>query len=111
MEESVDRFQPDKLVHVVLFLVFTFLLLRGFDRAQMDERALSDFYFFAVIAGILLGGGTEIFQHFFIFDRKASLKDFLFNTLGCLLGWVIYQYLRGVSNNRFRGLHRLIFKH
>ena len=110
ISESVDYFQPDKLVHVLLFTVFVFLLQRGFDQLYFNRSYTENFYFYTLLAGIVMSGATEIFQHFCIPGRNATLKDFLFNTLGCLLGWVVYQYQRGVSHNRFRGLLGSIFK-
>jgi glycopeptide antibiotics resistance protein len=94
ISESVDRFQPDKLVHVMLFMVFVFLLQRGFDPSVTNRNARESFYFYTVLAGIILSGATEIFQHFCISGRNATLKDFLFNTLGCMIGWLVYTSLR-----------------
>jgi VanZ family protein len=92
VSESVDHFQPDKLVHVLLFLVFVFLLMKGFDHPYPNDNSRQNLFFFAVIAGIILSGGTEIFQHFCIDGRNATLKDFLFNTLGCVIGWLVYSF-------------------
>jgi VanZ family protein len=94
ISESVDQFQPDKLVHVVLFMVFVFLLQRGFDIPDASGNTLKSFYFATVLAGIILSGGTEIYQHFLIPGRNATLKDFLFNTLGSILGWIGYMIYR-----------------
>jgi VanZ family protein len=94
MSQSVDRFQPDKLIHVILFLVFVFLLQRGFDLPFSDRDALGAFYFYTLSGGILLSGLTEIYQHFVIPGRSATLKDFLFNTLGCIMGWLAYTSLK-----------------
>jgi glycopeptide antibiotics resistance protein len=93
ISESVDRFQPDKLVHVMLFMVFVFLLQRGFDPSFTNSNASENFYFYTVSAGIILSGATEIFQHFCISGRNATLKDFLFNTLGCVIGWLVYSII------------------
>lgn len=94
VSRSVDHFQPDKLVHVLLFMVFVFLLQRGFDPSKPGKGPGKDFYFCTLLAGILFSGATEIFQHFCIAGRNATLKDFLFNTLGCIIGWLAYASLR-----------------
>jgi VanZ family protein len=88
------HFHPDKLVHVLLFLVFVFLLMKGFDHPPTNLNSPENLFFFALLAGIILSGGTEIFQFFFISGRNATLKDFLFNTLGCLMGWQVYSIWR-----------------
>jgi VanZ family protein len=92
LSDSVDRFQPDKLVHILLFFVFVFLLLRGFDHPPAVDNTLENLYFFTLLTGIILGSITEIYQHFCIPGRTASLKDFLFNTLGCIIGWLVYSF-------------------
>jgi VanZ family protein len=84
LSESFDLLQPDKLVHVFLFLVFVFLLQRGYT----------------VLTGIILSGGTEIFQYFCISGRNSTLKDFLFNSLGCVIGWLVYSVLRERIHHR-----------
>jgi VanZ family protein len=89
LSESVDRFQPDKLIHVFLFLIFVILLIKGFYHPAADPGSQEKTFFISLLAAIILGGGTEIFQHFCIPGRNASLKDFLFNTLGCVVGWFI----------------------
>jgi len=94
VSESVDHFQPDKLVHVLLFLVFVFLLMKGFDHLSPDLNSNENLFFILLLAGIILSGGTEIFQHFCIDGRNATLKDFLFNTLGCVIGWLVYSFWR-----------------
>ena len=94
LSEDLDTLQPDKLVHVLLFLVFVVLLQRGFDHPFSSSAVSARFYLLTVSSGILLGGMTEMYQHFFIPGRNATLKDFLFNTLGCVIGYVLYPYLR-----------------
>ena len=103
LSEEVDTFQPDKLVHVALFLVFVFLLLRGFHDPSSESNGIKDLSFYAILAGILLGGSTEIFQHFCIAGRSATLKDFLFNTVGCILGWIVYLFYTKRRQNFLQG--------
>jgi glycopeptide antibiotics resistance protein len=100
LSESFDLLQPDKLVHVFLFLVFVFLLQRGFDPPFASRSAHENFYFYTVLPGIILSGGTEIFQYFCISGRNSTLKDFLFNSLGCVIGWLVYSVLRERIHHR-----------
>jgi glycopeptide antibiotics resistance protein len=103
LSESFDLLQPDKLVHVFLFLVFVFLLQRGFDPPYTNRYARENLYFYTVLTGIILSGGTEIFQFFCISGRNATLKDFLFNSLGCVIGWLVYSVLREKIHHGFHG--------
>jgi glycopeptide antibiotics resistance protein len=106
LSESVNLLQPDKLVHVFLFLVFVFLLQRGFDPPYTSRYARENLYFYTVLTGIILSGGTEIFQYFCISGRNSTLKDFLFNSLGCIIGWLVYSVLREKIHHRFHRLNR-----
>ena len=94
LSKSFDWLKPDKLTHVLLLLVFVILFLRGFDHHYANHNIRKNLYFYALLAGILLSGGTEILQHFCIPGRTATLKDFLFNTLGCVIGWLVYTFWR-----------------
>ena len=100
LSQSVDHFQPDTVVHVLLFLVFAFLLMSGFDHPSAGLNTPENLCFYALLAGIILGGGTEIFQHFCIPGRNATLKDFLFNSLGCVIGLVLYSFFRKRIHHR-----------
>ena len=100
VSKPVEHFQPDKWVHVFLFLVFIILLLMGFDRDSFDIKARQNLYFYSLITGILFSGGTEIFQHYFILGRTMSLKDFLYNFFGCVFGWTGYFLWRNRIDNK-----------
>jgi VanZ family protein len=88
--DSFDLFQPDKWAHVALFLGFTFLVLRGFYQPAMGDSNILDITFYGMLAGVLYSGGSEIFQYLIIPGRSATLKDFLFNVVGCLFGWIVF---------------------
>jgi VanZ family protein len=90
LSESVDPFQPDKIIHLFLYVIFIILLQRGFDAPYISRSERENFYFYTMLTGIIMSGGTEIYQHFCISGRNATLKDFLFNTLGCVIGWLVY---------------------
>jgi VanZ family protein len=86
----MNLFEPDKLVHVFLFLVFIFLMLRGFSHKASPAFLRNNAFFLALLITIFIGGFTEIIQHFFIPGRTASLYDFIANVVGCFAGFWIY---------------------
>jgi VanZ family protein len=100
LSESVDHFQPDKIIHLFLYVIFVILLQRGFDAPYTNCTQRENFYFYTMLTGIIISGGTEIYQHFCIPGRNATLTDFLFNTLGCIMGWLVYSFLRERIHHR-----------
>ena len=89
----MDMFQPDKIVHLIMFSTLMILLLNGF-RKQTKYPLLSRFYVVIPLAfGIFLGGITEILQGIMDIGRTASVYDFIANAIGCILGIYIYKFL------------------
>ncbi len=86
----VDLFEPDKLVHVFIFAVFLFLLIRGFILHEVSEFCREHAVSISLNIGVLLSGLTELMQKYFIPGRVASVYDFIANVAGCFLGWWIF---------------------
>jgi hypothetical protein len=96
----LSLFAPDKLVHLFLFTVFVFLWIRGFRKEGTPGFAPKYPVFTALLMGVILGGGTEILQHYLIPGRIASVYDFIANTAGCFAGWGIYQLTTKLRSRR-----------
>jgi hypothetical protein len=90
----LNLLEPDKLVHLLLFAVFTWLMISRL--AKLGQVFVQPYrvVFYALLTGTILSGGTEILQHFCIPGRIASVYDFIANEAGCLAGWWIYLRLR-----------------
>ena len=86
----VDLFEPDKLVHIFLFVILLFLLIRGFILNEGSVFSREHAIFLSLNIGVLLSGLTELMQKYFIPGRIASVYDFIANVLGCFLGWWIF---------------------
>jgi len=102
LPKFVDLFKPDKLIHIFIFLVFVFLILRGFKREGnpllIERHAVT----IALAIAISVGGFTEVLQGLVIPMRVASPYDFIANVLGSLMGWGAYAFYKkkqlGVRN-------------
>jgi len=94
----MDLFQPDKLVHLFIFLVFVFLLVRGFRMEGTPARIRRNPVTIALTLAITIGGATEIMQGLIIPMRYASPYDFLANVAGSILG--AYLFLMWEKRNR-----------
>jgi len=92
-----DLLHPDKLVHVFMFGVFVFLLLRGFQKPGTPFWISRRIAITAILIGIILAGITELYQNLSFINRSASPWDFVANTIGCLAGWGTWRGSREVG--------------
>lgn len=83
----------DKVIHAVVFAVFTFLLSYGF---LMQKKVLLGRYpyTFSFLIGVLYSIITEWIQLRFVIARSGELLDLLADMTGCLAGIVLFDYLK-----------------
>ena len=83
--------KPDKITHLVIFGILSYLLLAAF----LHETAPSTLRLHAVVWALLItisyGVLTEVLQTFVFIKRTGDVRDALANSLGAFLGWLIYQ--------------------
>ena len=80
----------DKLIHVSIFAVFSLLLIRGFKKQNKYLFLLSNYKASGLFVGIIYGSLTEIIQYILNNGRHYSLYDFLANSIGCIVGLVLF---------------------
>ncbi len=80
----------DKLVHIFLYTVFSFLLLIETEKSKQKYICL----LYAFLYGVLM----ELFQHYFTIYRSFELYDILANTTGVLVGFLIYKQVKQKLN-------------
>jgi VanZ family protein len=94
LPEFTDLLQPDKVIHLLIFAVFIYLLIKGFLASEHLPWLSTYAVLIALLLGFLLGAGTELIQHFLVPMRRGSVFDFLANMAGCGLGyWVVRKWL------------------
>jgi VanZ family protein len=86
----LDLFQPDKIVHLFLFAVFAYLLLRGFREDGNPTSVKSHAALLMFLVAIPLGAVLELIQSLFIVNRTGSPYDLLADAAGCFAGWVLF---------------------
>ena len=78
---------PDKILHVLIYGVLVFLLIRGF-RGQYTSKWLNEHAIeTAIVIGIIFGLLTEILQMFVFSGRSGNVYDWLADIAGCFIGW------------------------
>lgn len=84
-----DLFQPDKLVHIVVFAVMSLLLFFSFRKPGTPVYVQRHPFLIAFLVSLFIAGTTELLQEFLIPMRTGSIWDFIANMAGCLAGWGI----------------------
>lgn len=88
----LDLFRPDKIVHLLLYSVFCFLLFRGsakyFPVGHKGRKV-----FISIGTGIVFGLLTEALQRYLFIGRNGNWQDFAADVAGCLIGWAVFKIL------------------
>lgn len=93
VETFWEWLEPDKIIHLVIFAILVLLLTRGF-LMQYHYKKLRYFATgIALIFGILFGIFTEVMQKYVFVGRHGSIFDFIANTSGCILGFLLFKMI------------------
>ncbi len=79
----------DKLVHVALYVFFTFILILDFHKYFGDKVSKSTFFVCCIFSPILLGGFIEIAQETWFSPRTAEWIDWFADIIGTGVGFWI----------------------
>ena len=97
-----DWISPDKLVHIILYAVFVFVLLRGL-RKQYSKNEVSKRLIYSILGiGIAFGGITEVLQNLVFIRRNGNVYDFIADIIGCLIGLIVYLVYQRKKNRESR---------
>ena len=84
-----DTFIPiDKLVHLFIFLVLTFLWLLYVNNVLNDTKPIV--LFLALLVCLLYGIIIEVSQELFVRSRKAEALDVLADLFGASIGLLLF---------------------
>ena len=87
----------DKIVHLVVFMVYSFIISKAFAPVQTRKDHPLKVVQNALIISILGGIALELMQQF-IPGRGTDIYDLLANTLGAVLGAVVFIALTYVTH-------------
>lgn len=85
-----DWLSPDKVVHVFIFFVQTFLLLVAFRTQYLlgSRRLVYAWTIFSIIS--LFALLTEVMQAYVFVGRDGNVFDFIADVVGVLVGYLAY---------------------
>ena len=78
----------DKLVHIFIFLVLSFLWLAYIDRVLTNTKPIV--LFLALLVCLLYGIIIEVYQELFVRSRKAEALDVLADLFGASIGLFLF---------------------
>ena len=88
----IDLFEPDKFVHLFIFGVFVYTLMRGL--VQEPGLPFNHAGWNALMISIAMGAITELLQVYVFIDRQGSIYDFIADSIGSLLAYLVIKRWR-----------------
>lgn len=79
----------DKIVHLIMYAVMTIFIIP----VHLKQKNYSKTYLFSGSISFLTGIAFELVQKYLTDDRSASLLDIIANTLGVVIGLLMYRFL------------------
>jgi VanZ family protein len=86
-----DLFQPDKLVHIALFGVFSLLLMKGFSKEGNPGFVTRNAGLLMLAVSLPLGVLLELAQQYLVTNRNGSPWDYTADVAGVFLGWWVFR--------------------
>jgi VanZ family protein len=90
---KVPIWQFDKLVHSGVYSVLSICLIIAFYKQYNKENNRFKASILIIFIGIFYGGFMEILQHYIFINRSGNWYDFIANTVGTILGIIIYPFI------------------
>lgn len=85
--------QPDKIVHVAVFGVLSFVILYNARTQYIQSKRRYLYVMVTVAVSTIYGLLTEILQHYVFIGRTGNVYDVLADMVGALAGWLLFYWL------------------
>jgi len=95
-----DWLSPDKVVHIFIFLVQTFLILVAFRTQYLlgNRRLVYTWLLISIVT--VFAFLTEVLQSYVFIGRDGNAYDFIADFIGVLVGYLAYNlYFKKKFNN------------
>jgi VanZ family protein len=89
----IDWLKPDKIVHLILFGVLSFLLIRAFQQQTSFPFLYKHARLYAILFSSIYGVVIELLQQYFFIKRSGEIFDAVADAVGALLGMLFFNYL------------------
>ena len=81
---------PDKIAHILIFALLSFLILWGYRRKIRNNKFLLCFCLLSFLIASAYGALTEILQITIFVGRSGNIYDCCADTFGGLIGVVVF---------------------
>jgi len=96
----LDWLSPDKIVHVAIFGILSYLILFGNRQQYLNCKNRSYYVIVAVLISVVYGLITELLQFYVFIGRNANVYDFYADAIGAIGGGMAY-YLQHFKNKDY----------
>lgn len=96
----LDWLSPDKIVHVIIFGILSYLILFGNRQQYLKCKNRSYYIIIAVLLSAVYGLITELLQYYVFIGRNANIFDFYADAIGAIAGGMAY-YLQHFKNKDY----------
>ena len=86
---DLELFSYDKLGHMGIFMLQAYFLVSGINFDKKNKNSVTKSLLLGLLITEIYGASVEVAQHF-IPDRSMDIMDLLANSLGVILGGVIF---------------------
>ena len=83
----------DSFAHAFMFCVLCFLMIVGLSKQYTYPRLSNYAVRASLLISTLFGILIEVTQHFLVYGRQGDIIDVLANTIGCLLGMLLFKLI------------------
>ena len=90
--DFLDLLNFDKLVHAGIFFVLVLLLIHGFRKQVTFPMLQKHAGIFVFVFAVAYGGLMEVMQGALFKDRSPDINDFIANSFGCAVGWLLFNF-------------------
>ena len=87
----LDWLRPDKIVHLIIFGVQSFLLIKGFSRQEHFPNLRTNASGWGLLLTITYGILVEVMQATIFIGRSGDVRDALANSIGAFIGLYFFR--------------------
>ena len=93
--EFLDWLKPDKLVHLFIFGLLSYLLIRGFIKQDTISSLKKHPKFWSVVLSTAYGALIEVLQEYVFIYRTGDVRDVIADAIGAFLGiWILDKLMK-----------------
>lgn len=87
----LEWLRPDKIVHLILFGIQSYLLITGFIRQDRFPALRLNAVLLGVLLSVSYGALVEVLQATIFIGRSGDIRDAIANAIGALIGLYFFR--------------------